>query len=213
MSLSSVWRVVALLLTAMMGMACGRRGVLAEAAEKARREGRTTASVGSSLKVDPIDGDLAVLGTEYTIVLARVVKHAAAQSVTPDMIFTWSVFQADVLSKGKGESPAICQWAKPPQLVLRPDEIAIPRRGGATVIKGVRVTDCCGGWLPTDPAERYVMFTEACAGQVMVLPDLGQSMFEVTKTNELLTSPWYWLSRQLADVRTLDNLQRMLKTQ
>jgi hypothetical protein len=208
-----VRKIVVALVTAALASACGQtspRGEVAEAAERARREGRKTA--GWSSLGEETEFELVGLGTTYTIVVARPDDLAAAQTVTADMIYTWAVFHVDeILSKGKGQTPLFCKLSKPPSLVLRPDEIAISFAGGTTIINGVKVRVTTNSWFPDDINERYVLFLEACSGQVMAVPGLGEGVFALTETNEFVTSPGSFLGRQIADIGTLDKFRQMLQ--
>lgn len=183
---------------------------LAACAAAARRQGLRSTSCTDIGEV--VEGDLADLLSDYSLVTARLSRPSALQTRTESAIFTWDVL-SDVRVLSRVPRRDECRFRLPKPLGLETGEIAIPRYGGSAVISGIEV-NVAPGWRPTfeRPHQRYAFLADVCSDQLMLLPMSGMEVYGVDDDERLWPArPHVSLGyqKQIEALGTLDALRRL----
>jgi hypothetical protein len=117
-----------------------------------------------------------------TVVLAKPVRVAAAQTVLIDTIVTWHVFEAvETLNKPSVPAPWACsRWQPSTELRLEANEIAVPLEGGSALVDGVTIRI-----LRHDSTtqfrldEQYLLVGSTCSNQILPLPAVIDAVYRV----------------------------------
>jgi hypothetical protein len=187
-------------------------GTLEAYAQQAKREGRDSFSFGETPDIIGQKEDLRTLTRSFSTIVATPSRVAAATSTDASHIYTWNVFtDAIVLSHANPSVAKPCHLTAPKELSLTSGEIVMRVGGGTVVVDGIRITMAPLGWSPKGLSGRYVFFAVECAGPVVILPMLGDEVFEVTAS--ALTpvhGARFPFHQQMAALKTLDHLKEFL---
>jgi len=162
-----------------------------------------------------MDGRLIDLARQHAFVLVSPIRADAAVTYDGTSIWTWSVVRVLEEIENANLSRATCAIQVPSAVSLNPGEAAIRMTGGTLMIEGVSVTRPVRVNFQYEPARRYVLLADVCAGGAIELPMGGYAVFEVTPEGRLLPtlSKSLTYEQEILRLETLEKLRDYVRNQ
>lgn len=137
-----------------------------EAAKQAQREGRDSISFGLIDHTEEPSDLRDILRGGYAVVVAVSKGLSVAQTVTPNWIASWHVF--DLERRIASGAPGVPCPERPTTLELNASEVAVIAYGGTANVDGVRVTLTSGLESSWKVGSRYLLVGSPCGPHAML---------------------------------------------
>lgn len=210
--MSSLLKVVLLVVSVAGCSSCQEPGRLATFAADAKKRGEKTAEIFDKIPRVTSDNLESALRESSVVLVTALPKQVVV--TTPDTVDTWQFVKIEQWLSEAASPTDDCDVSPGAPAVRSADEAILAIAAGTTTIDGVEVSVTTHASIKFTPGRRYLLLVDKCPNPVVRLIYGHQSVIEVDDTGAL-SSPWSHtfdpFAKELLGVKTVDAIKERIR--